>query len=267
MDDFVRQVWTFYTKNQRPMPWRSDVRPYYIVVSEIMLQQTQVDRVVPKFLAFIQQFPDFSSLATAPLARVLTAWQGLGYNRRARFLHELARTVVTQHGGDLPTTIDQLESLPGIGPATARSIAAFAFNQPVVFIETNIRSVYLHHFFADQTGITDAQLLPLIEQTLDVTNPREWYWALMDYGVWIKKEFGNPSRRSRHHTKQSTFAGSNRQKRGQIIRYLTSHPTATLRALATAIDTTPKEAKMIISALLSDGLIVSISNRYRFPPN
>lgn len=257
MRDFVAAVWSFYEKNQRPMPWRSNTRPYYIVVSEIMLQQTQVDRVVPKFLAFVAKYNDFSPLAAAPLADVLTAWQGLGYNRRAKYLHQLAKTVVDDFSGALPSDIAALESLPGIGPATARSIAAFAFNQPVVFIETNIRSVYIHHFFADQTDVTDAQLLPLIEQTLDRENPREWYWALMDYGNYLKKTHPNPSRRSKHHAKQSAFEGSSRQKRGQIIAYLTAHPSATRHELAA----TPAE----LESLINDGLVVCHKQHYQLP--
>ena len=247
------------------MPWRLDTRAYYIVVSELMLQQTQVDRVIPKFVAFINEFPDFSSLASASLKHVLTTWQGLGYNRRAIYLHKLAQTVVAKYACTLPSTLTELETLPGIGHATASAICAYAHNQPVVYIETNIRSIYLHHFFTGQTDVPDSALLPLIEQTLDHKNPREWYWALMDYGVWIKKTYGNPNARSKHHYKQSSFAGSTRQKRGAIIAYLTIHTSATRATLAQHSKATPDDLTIILDTLQKDGLITQHNGRYSLP--
>ena len=136
----------------RDMPWRQDTRPYYVLVSELMLQQTQVDRVIPKFLAFITQFPDEKVLAGALLADVLKQWQGLGYNRRAKFLYESAKAVVVL--GAFPDDEAGLLKLPGVGKNTAGAILAYAYNQPGLFIETNIRAVYIHHFFAPQ-GFTD----------------------------------------------------------------------------------------------------------------
>lgn len=247
------------------MPWRLDTRAYYIVVSELMLQQTQVDRVIPKFMAFIRLFPDFSSLADAPLKDVVTAWQGLGYNRRALYVHRLAQKVTTDYAGVLPSTVAELETLPGIGHATASAICAYAYNQPVVYIETNIRSIYLHHFFTDRTNVPDSALLPLIEQTLDHKNPREWYWALMDYGVWIKKTYGNPNARSKHHHKQSRFAGSTRQKRGAIIAYLTTHASATRTALARHSKAAPDELSSILDVLQKDGLVTERNGQYSLP--
>jgi A/G-specific adenine glycosylase len=185
-----------------------------------MLQQTQTDRVIPKYEAFLKKFPDFPTLAQASLAEVLQMWQGLGYNRRAKYLKQCAEVVVKDHAGKLPMLINELKQLPGIGDYTAAAVAVFAFNRPVAVIETNIRSVYLHHFFPDEDEVSDQQLIALIEQTVDQINPREWYYALMDYGVYLKKTYGNANRRSKHYTKQSTFEGSDRQIRGKILKLL-----------------------------------------------
>lgn len=184
--EFQEVVWNYWREHGRQgLPWREEPSAYNVVVSELMLQQTQVERVVPKFLEFTEQFPDFSALASAPLSDVLIAWQGLGYNRRAKYLHELAKAVVRLDG--LPETLEELVKLPGIGKNTAGAILAYAFDQPVVYIETNIRTVYLHHFFADRFDVDDKELLPFIARTLDHSEPRAWYSALMDYGTFLKK--------------------------------------------------------------------------------
>lgn len=228
---FKETVWNYYYQNSRPMPWRDAPSSYWVFISEIMLQQTQVPRVLEKFPPFVETFPDFQSLASASLKDVLQMWQGLGYNRRAKFLHQSAIRIMEDFGGKLPEIPEKLETLPGIGPATARSMCAFAFNKAFPFIETNIRSVYIHHFFNTRGDITDKELLPLIEKTLDHENPREWYYALMDYGVMLKKQYPNPSRRSAHHAKQSKFENSNRQVRGRILKTLTEHPRMSLTEL------------------------------------
>jgi A/G-specific adenine glycosylase len=189
------------------------------VISEIMLQQTQTYRVEPKYQAFLAALPTIQDLAHADLRTVLTLWQGLGYNRRGKFLHMLAQEVMRKHEGVIPDTPELLVQLPGIGKATAGSICAFAFNKPTVFIETNIRTVFLYHFFAGQQGVDDRELFPLVAATVDQENPREWYYALMDYGVHLKKSLPNPSRSSKHHVIQSKFEGSDRQIRGAIPRF------------------------------------------------
>lgn len=224
--NFQKVVWGYYHDHARSMPWRDNHDPYWVVVSEVMLQQTQVSRVLPKFEAWVKRFPDWQSLAAAPLGDALHEWQGLGYNRRGRWLHQLAQVVVGEYRGKLPEGPAELVKLPGIGPNTAGSIAAFAFNAPVVFIETNIRRVFIHHFFEDEEGITDTQLLPLIKESLNPENPREWYYALMDYGAYLAKQVPNPNRRSKHYVRQSTFEGSNRQLRAQILRYILEHKVA-----------------------------------------
>lgn len=204
----------------RDMPWRKDTRPYYVLVSELMLQQTQVDRVIPKFNAFIGQFPDEKTLATASLGDVLRLWNGLGYNRRAKFLHEAAKKIMTVHGGTFPDMYENILALPGVGQSTAGAIMAYAFNKPVVFIETNIRTVYFHHFFHDDVKISDKELVQLVQKTLDMAHPREFYWALMDYGTWLKKNRVHVISKSKHYKKQAALKGSVREIRGQIIRLL-----------------------------------------------
>jgi len=217
---FQNSIYEYYKKNKRRLPYRSTNNPYYILVSEIMLQQTQVDRVNDKYLLFIKEFPNFKALADAPGSDLLRVWQGLGYNRRALALQRTAQIIVKQYHGKLPDSVDELVKLPGIGSYTAAAICAFAFNKPVVVIETNIRTVFIHFFFHDRTQVKDDELLPLIEKTLDKKKTKEWYYALMDYGVMLKKNLPNPGRKSAHYYKQSKFEGSNRQLRGRILKAL-----------------------------------------------
>ncbi len=230
---FMRTVKTYFAEHRRSFPWRTTTDPYHILVSEIMLQQTQTDRVVPKYTAFLKKFPTAKVLADAPFKEVLTEWKGLGYNRRAKFLQAAVTAVTRSPAGTFPSTFTELTALPGIGPYTAGALMAFAFNLPHPVIETNIRTVYIHHFFPRAKKVPDAQLLPLIERTLDTTHPREWYAALMDYGAMLKKTHTNPSRRSTHHVKQTAFKGSDRYIRGKILTLLLTkpHTTATLVSL------------------------------------
>lgn len=214
----------------RDMPWRQDTRPYYVLVSEIMLQQTQVSRALPKFEAFIARFPDEAVLAAAPLAEVLTLWQGLGYNRRAKYLHDAARQIVSQRGV-FPNSRDDLMKLPGVGVNTAGAIMAYSYNQPVLFIETNIRTVYLHHFFVKEEMVEDAKILEVLARTIDHDQPREFYWALMDYGAWLKAQGVRNGSQSRTYRKQSPLAGSVREVRGAILRALAQEGSFSEQAL------------------------------------
>lgn len=249
--DFQEHLWQQATSLYRDMPWRQDTRPYYILVSEIMLQQTQVDRVIPKFQAFIAAYPDEQALAQAPLADVLTYWNGLGYNRRAKYLHDAAKQITKLDV--FPTTLVELQKLPGIGPNTAGAIMAYAYNQPVVFIETNVRTVYFHHFFPGAEQVSDAQVKELVEQTLDPEHPREFYWALMDYGSWLKRQGAGRIGASKHYKKQSPLRGSVREIRGQIIRQLTIRELSE-SMLAQAV-THDKRFTPALEGLLRDGLV------------
>ena len=208
----------------RAMPWRDDTRPYYVLVSELMLQQTQVARVVPKFEAFVARFPDEKVLAAASLADVLKLWQGLGYNRRAKFLHQAAQMIVSEYGGMFPEDEADIVKLPGVGKNTAGAILAYAFNRPAIYVETNVRTVYIHHFFADNFAVDDKQIIELLEATIDRENPRRFYQNLMDYGSWLKSQGVRNISQSRHYKKQSPLRGSVREVRGQIITQLVDGP-------------------------------------------
>ncbi len=225
IQDFQKRIISYYNESGRDFPWRKNITPFSILVSEIMLQQTQVFRVEPKFLGWLEEVPGFAELAEISTPKLLELWQGLGYNRRALALRESARKVMNEFNGELPADPEVLRTFPGIGPATAASICAFAFNMPVVFIETNIRRVFIHFFFGDKSeGVSDKELLPLVEAALYKESPRDWYNALMDLGTELKTIVPNPNRRSRHYTKQAAFEGSNRQARGAILKVLQSTP-------------------------------------------
>lgn len=208
------------------MPWRSEPSPYHVLVSELMLQQTQVSRVIPKFEAFMARFPTLAVLSESSLADVLVLWSGLGYNRRAKYLWQAALEVTLRFDGKLPRSQKELQSLPGIGPNTAAAILNYAYEIPTAFVETNIRTVYFHHFFHDQTDISDRELLEVVARTIDGEHPREWFWALMDYGSHLKSTLGGRLDQSKHYTKQSPLAGSVREMRGRIIRALAAQELA-----------------------------------------
>lgn len=211
---FREMVWGHYAAHSRAMPWRERPTFYYVLVSELMLQQTQVTRVMTKFDEFIKLFPTIEALAASGLDEVLRAWQGLGYNRRAKFLHQAARAVV-EHGQ--PNTRTALMQLPGIGTNTAGAIMNYVYAIPTPFVETNIRTVYLYHFFAGQDRVADHEIDALVEQTLDREHPREWFWALMDYGAWLKAQGVRNNAVSRHYKKQAPLKGSVREVRGAIV--------------------------------------------------
>lgn len=247
-------LYDFYDREARVLPWRSHPSPYGVLVSEIMLQQTQVPRVIEKYQEFMRVFPTIKDLAEAPTDQLLKVWQGLGYNRRALNLRKAAQAILTQHKGKLPETLEELDALPGIGPATAASISAFAFNKPVVFIETNVRSVFIHFFFKGQAEVHDNEILPLVEQALDRTNSRKWYSAIMDYGTILKKEVTNPSRKSTHYTKQSKFEGSERQLRGKVLKLLTKEKSIEIEKLKAEVGDT--RTNTILEQLTAEGFIV-----------
>jgi len=252
-DEFTELLWQKASELYRPMPWREDTRPYYVLVSELMLQQTQVSRVIPKFEAFITAFPDEVALASASLGEVLLLWQGLGYNRRAKFLHEAAKKIVHEFHGVFPSSEKELMSLPGVGKNTAGALLAYSFNQPSIFIETNVRTVYFYHFFEGELGISDNQLRERVAETIDHEHPREWYWALMDYGSWLKGQGVSRNNQSKHYVKQSPLKGSIREVRGQIIRELTrGSKTETTLKSELVID---ERFEPALQGLLQDGLI------------
>lgn len=267
--EFVDTVIAHFRKNGRQLPWREpaangEFNPYKIMVSELMLQQTQVSRVIPKYQQFISAYPTCHDLARAPLSEILVLWQGLGYNRRAKFLHQAAQSIHSDFDGKFPDSIEQLVKLPGIGQNTAGAIMAYAFNKPVVFIETNIRAVYIHSFFSNQADVNDSALIEHIAATLAQAKKqitvREWYWALMDYGVCIKSLHANPARRSKHHVVQTKFAGSQRELRGKILRALTSD-NQKYNQIVTYVDSDPRLDDVLLQ-LANEGLVYQQGTTY-----
>ncbi len=256
----------YYKEHGRhALPWRQDTSPYSIFLSEVMLQQTQVSRVLTKYAEFMAVLPSLETLAAAPQAEVLRLWRGLGYNRRALWLKQAAEMVVRDRHGVLPSGPAELQKLPGIGPNTAGSIAAFAYNEPTVFIETNIRRVFIHHCFADQQGVDDAELKPLIAESLEGQQPRQWYWALMDYGSYLASQVPNPNRRSKHYAKQSKFVGSDRQIRGEVLRLLLEGNKQAVQ-LATELEhleTDQARVSRILSDLREEGFIILQKDTYK----
>ena len=253
---FQKTIYEYYEKHARHYPWRiASTTPYHILISEIMLQQTQTNRVIKKYKQFTKTFPDFSSLAHAKLYDIITVWQGLGYNRRALALKTIAETIIDKFGGVLPSNINELITLPGIGKYSASAICTFAFNQPHVFIETNIRTVFIHFFFNTKTGVKDKDLLLLVKQTLDTSNPRKWYYALMDYGEMLKKKYPNPNRRSAHYRKQSAFKDSNRQIRGLILRVLTKETSLSENEMINILNLDSQKIKHNLIQLQREGFI------------
>ncbi|MBU1125924.1 MAG: A/G-specific adenine glycosylase [Candidatus Omnitrophica bacterium] len=252
---FQKIVYDYFHLYGRDLPWRKAKNPYHVVVSEIMLQQTQVRRVLQKYPLFVRRFPTIESLARASLKSILKVWQGMGYNRRALLLKRFAQRIVSEYKGKIPSCQEVLETLPGIGKATAASICAFAFNQPVVFLETNIRSVYIYHYFRGKDQVRDQELLPFVAETLDYKNPRKWYNALMDYGVFLKQKSDNPGRCSLHYRRQSQFEGSSRQIRGRILTLLLKTPGKTGRQISATLGVPAEKAQVILTALLKEGLV------------
>lgn len=262
---FTQYIKNYFQQHGREFAWRETWDPYYIVVSEVMLQQTQTERVKYKYQLFIEAFPSFEALAAAQLADVYYYWQGLGYNRRALALQKIAQKVVNEFGGALPQNPEILETFPGIGKATAASICAFAFNMPTVFIETNIRTVYIQSFYGNsKKPVHDDQIRYLVANTLDAENPRIWYYALMDYGVMIKKTCGNPNHKSAHYSKQSKFEGSERQVRGLILRTLQKHKRMSFEQLCECIAKEPERILRNLNNLKRDGLLVEADKIYSF---
>lgn len=284
---FRRAVWKHYRAHGRhDLPWRKTKDPYKILISEVMLQQTQVPRVMEKYKEFLKVFPTVHALASAPLSDVLRIWSGMGYNRRAKYLRAAAIEIVEKYGGRVPKTQVSLRTIPGIGPYTASAILIFAYNIPDTMIETNVRAAYIHHFSniiqvhksrncedcvplkkitkAKKDGaIRDTDLLPFIEVAAEGQDPREWHWALMDYGSYLKKIHPNPSRKSAHYAKQSKFEGSLRQVRGAILRELHKGPLYIGRSYVKDLPFEKEKIKSALADLERDGMIRQEKGKWR----
>lgn len=260
---FRALVWNHYRLHGRHgLPWRHVRDPYHIFISEIMLQQTQVERVIPFYIKFVQKFPTLHELANAPLSEVLRAWQGLGYNRRAKMLQVSARNIIEKYGGRLPNSVTELESLPGIGPYTARAIVAFAYNEDVVVIETNIRSAIFHHFFSRCSGIGDSELFEVLRKVLPRGKSREWYSALMDYGAYLKRSGISYNLRSKKYIRQSKFSGSFREARGVLLRELAREPAPYAHLTGLFGASRRAQLRTALKSLRTEGLVKKIDENY-----
>ncbi len=257
-------IWDFYHAYGRDLAWRRNPSPYVVAVTEIMLQQTQVERVKKKYPEWMAQFPDFKWLAEAPLPVLLNAWQGMGYNRRAIALQKIAQKVMQEYNGQLPKDPEILVTFPGIGKATAGSIAAFAYQVPATFIETNIRRVYIDYFFKDHEQVDDKDIAELVAATVDMHNPREWYYALMDYGATLPKTKVNPNRKSKSYRVQSKFEGSNRQLRGRVIAYMLKNNKEPIacETIAQALEKTAERIMPILEALTKEQFLIKKDGEY-----
>lgn len=255
IEKFREIIYDYYHIKGRKFPFRKKIKPYYVLVSEIMLQQTQTSRVSQKFLEFIDKFPNFNTLANASLDEVLKEWQGLGYNRRAVALKNIAELIINKHNGKLPENVEILKSFPQIGHNTASSIVSFAFNKPTYFIETNIRRVYIYFFFPGRDDVDDKEIMELLKKTTDIQNPREWYYALMDYGVMLKKTHPELNKRSKHYRKQKKFKGSSRQLRGKVLKLILKKSDIKIKELYKELNFDKKRIDKVISQLEKEGFL------------
>lgn len=242
-----------YRKKRRDLPWRKTDNPYHIMVAEIMLQQTQVQRVIPFYQKFIQTFPTISDLASASRSEVLRQWSGLGYNSRAIRLQESARIIQSSFGGVVPDDPVVLLKLPGIGFYTSGAIAAFAFDRPAVFFDTNIRRVVIAGLRLPP-DISKTALLDTLRILQPKTSSREWYNALMDYGAMklTASETNIPPL-----SKQSSFRGSNREVRGSLMKILLAKKRISMRELTVLFP--EKDCITIVRKMVDDGLPIVLS--------
>jgi A/G-specific adenine glycosylase len=250
IDAFQRHILDWYEVFKRDLPWRCDPDPYHVLVSEVMLQQTQVDRVIPKYLAFLERFPTLSVLAEASTADVLRQWQGLGYNRRALNLRRAAEVAVREHGGRLPPSVEVLESLPGIGKYTARAVASFAFGIQVPVVDTNVRRV-----LSDWVGreLTDRETWELAQRVLPEGRAADWNSAMMDYGALVKK--ATPRKTG---VKPEPFGSTNRFWRGRIVDALREAPVLSMEGLLEALPYPNRDEERVrglVLALHEEGLL------------
>jgi len=228
-----------------------------------MLQQTQVSRVLTKYPLFLERFPTMMTLSQSNLTDVLSVWQGMGYSRRALYLKQSAQRMVDSYDAMVPNDPVLLDSLPGIGYATACSICVYAFNRALPFIETNVRRVFIHHFFQDTTGIDDRKIMPLVEQSLNYNDPREWYYALMDYGTHLARTIKNPNRKSKHYSLQSRFEGSDRQVRGQLLSLcLSNEQGIATKTIYSQLPFSPSQIDINLEQLTKEGFLFFDGERY-----
>ena len=253
---FRKRIRQYYKAHGRVFPWRTTRDPYKIFVSEIMLQQTQTERVKSYYTKFLATFPTFHSLAQADTQVLLSHWKGLGYNRRALFMRQAAQVIVSDYQGKLPSDEQSLRMLPGVGSYTAQALRAFVFNLPVVMIETNIRTVIIHEYYSRQKIVSDAEVEQVLRSVLPRTDFKHWYYALMDYGVYLKQQGVTVHRKSAQYVKQKSFKGSRRQFRGKILELLLSQGSLTLKKLALRLSQEHTFVEELVNELIKEGFLV-----------
>ncbi|HTR19188.1 MAG TPA: A/G-specific adenine glycosylase [Candidatus Paceibacterota bacterium] len=255
IEAFRKEVWSYYKKHGRDeLPWRKTTDPYKILVSEVMLQQTQVSRVVEKYNSFIKKFPNVRALAKAPLSEVLKEWGGLGYNRRAKHLHDAAVMIVEEHGGKFPREYPSLRAIPGVGQYTANAVRVFAFDESEVLVETNVRTAIIHHFLTKRTAVEDFDVEKIAAAAAIEQDPRQWHSALFDYGAHLKRNGVRTNAQSAHYVRQSKFEGSLRQIRGAVLRRLQEGKQPLGRSA---------KLSLALAGLRRDGLIHQVKGKWR----
>lgn len=257
---FQKMILTWWQSHQRNLPWRRTHDPYRIMVSEVMLQQTQVSRVLPKYKEFLRAFPTVVDLAKATPAHVLRVWKGMGYNRRALYLHHAAKIIVEQYQGQFPVSEQQLSKLPGLGTYTARAILVFAYKQEVPLVDTNIRQI-ITHFFFDDVRQKESVIETVAQQLLPKGKSWEWHQALMDYNAVAMSKL--KTQMSKRKKKTIPFRESNRFFRGRIIDRLREGEVKEQELIGECISAYGKTRSFmrgIIASLIKDGLIERTSH-------
>jgi A/G-specific adenine glycosylase len=270
-----RALLDWFEARRRAYPWRGEQDPYRVLVSEVMLQQTQAVRVIPHYLLFLRRFPTVNALASAPRSEVVRAWAGLGYNRRAVALSTTARVIVRDHGGSVPADPERLLQLPGVGPYTASAVASLAFGAAVPAVDTNVRRVVARARLGLEVGKARAgDVRDAARSWIDRRDPGAWNQAIMDLGREIcrpaprcdpcpiaracrSRRAGRETveRRSPHRPGADAFEGSSRQVRGRIVAVLRDHERTTVGAIATRLDLTPGRVAEALAGLRADGLV------------
>lgn len=256
---FHEKIFTWWKKNKRSLPWRETTNPYYIMISEIMLQQTQVNRSIEKYLEFIDKYPTIKDLAEASVSSVLKSWSGLGYNRRALWLHEAANQIVKLK--DFPETPEELQKLKGIGPYTSRSILIFAFNYDIATVDTNIRRILIAENFAKEET-KEKELFIIAQKLLPKGKARDWHNALMDFGSLV---LTSAKTGIKPKTTTSRNSKENRRFRGIIVKYLTRNSKALKERMIKNCNIPTEKIDDILEGLLADGLIIKIRKYYALP--
>ncbi|MBS3749846.1 MAG: Fe-S cluster assembly protein HesB [Candidatus Thermoplasmatota archaeon] len=257
---FQHKVFHFYEEYKRDLPWRKTNDAYKILVSEFMLQQTQVSRVINYYTRWMNTWPTVHSLANETYKNVLQAWMGLGYNRRAMYLHNTANIIVDEFDGDVLSAVNHYEKLPGIGLYTAKAIQIFAANADIATVDTNIRRILINEFDLDES-ISDKELFQLAKQCLPKGKSRNWHNALMDYGalhLTSRKTGIKPK------TQQSNFQGSDRQIRGKILRLLLKEDQSAYQ-LQKELKVESERLSKILNKMVDEKTVGKTNKNYHVP--